>query len=111
MGKNSEIAWMQRLEAESRRCSDDNESAAKIPHHQLPDEDSFSAVSYHLDDLKLDDSTVSDVFVLPDKSLADQLLQVYLDKVHPSLPVIRPDLFLEQYKQVFSYTRINPSER
>ncbi|KAJ5232875.1 hypothetical protein N7468_005831 [Penicillium chermesinum] len=110
-GKNSEVAWMQRLEAESRGFAHDDRSAANMSHHQLPQGDSIADVSYHLDDLNIDDSTVSDEFLLPEKPLADRLLQVYLDKVHPSLPVIRQDLFLEQYRQVFSSSDVNPGKR
>lgn len=102
---------MQILEAEARRCRNDDGSAADVPHHQLPDGDSFSSVNYHLDDQTFQASTVSDVFALPDKSLADQFLYAYLDKVQPSLPILRQDLFMAQYRQVFSKPQHSPGKQ
>lgn len=71
----------------------------------------FSTVSYRTDKLNLPGSAVPDAFVLPDKFQADELLNAYLDKVHPSLPLTRRDLFLEQYEKAFSYPGINPGKQ
>lgn len=110
-GKSFDVAGMQKLEAESRNCSHDYWSAVDIPHHQLLSGDFFSTVSYRTDELNLPGSTVPDEFVLPDKFQADELLNAYLDRVHPSLPLIRRELFLEQYEQAFSYSGINPGKQ
>lgn len=68
-------------------------------------------MNYHLDHQRLFEPKVTDNFSLPPKALADQLLHVYLNQVHTSLPIVRQDLFMEQYRSVFSGKPINPGRK
>lgn len=111
MGKNSEIAWMQRLETEANKQSGNLDGSEGGPQYLPPVDDSLSSMNYHLDDDPLPSSSVKNAFVLPPKVLADHLIGLYLRKVHSSLPVIRQDLFLKQYHSVFSSAQINPGSK
>lgn len=101
MGKTSEIAWMQHLNYQAPKQSNDVTSGT-TSWFQLPVDDSIASMNYHLDYQSISQSDVTGVFVLPPKALADQLFQIYLEKVHISLPFIRHDLFLAQYNTCYS---------
>lgn len=100
MGKNSEVVWMQRLGIEAKRQSDDQDLEATSSLQDLSD-DSLSSTNYHLDERKLKSPAVPNAFVLPPRSVSDELYQIYLDKVQPSLPLLRQDLFSAQYHRCF----------
>ena len=102
---------MQRLETEATKQNGNLDRSEAGPQNLPPIDDSLSSMNYHLDDDPLPFSSVTNAFVLPPKALADQLVDLYLHKVHPSLPVIRPDLFLKQYHCVFSSEQINPGSK
>jgi hypothetical protein len=70
--------------------------------------DNNMAVSYFLDDQKLPPSNSVDAYKLPPKNLADWILHSYFKSVHPLFPIVRTDLFLEQYKSIWG---VNGSSR
>ncbi|KAJ5267885.1 hypothetical protein N7478_010693 [Penicillium angulare] len=111
MGKNSEVTWMQRLDCEATKQSDREASPNKILWHQLPIDDSIASMNYNLDYQTIPNLNVSNAFILPPKSLADQLLQIYLTKVDISFPFIRRDLFIAQYDRCYSGILINPGRK
>lgn len=111
MGKDSEVAWMQQLEAEATKESDHSDSLENPPQSRLPADDSIASMNYRLDHGRLSDPDVRNAFVLPPKALADHLLHIYLDNIYTSLPIIRRGLFMEQYRRLFSENSINPGRR
>lgn len=58
-------------------------------------------MNYHLDHQEITDTSVTDIFALPHKELADGLLKLYLDNVQNWLPIIRKDLFVAQYNHCY----------
>lgn len=110
MGENSEVTWMQRLNAESTKRSDASHINA-IAQHQLPIDNSIASMNYRLDYQKTYAGDMPNAFALPPKSLADRLFQAYLQKVHTALPVIRRDLFVVQYNSCFSKGRVKPGRQ
>lgn len=111
MGKNSEVTWLQRLASEATKQSDGGVPLTSIERHQLPIDDSIASMNYHLDYQTTSYPNITDAFVLPPRSLADQLFQIYLKKVHTSLPFIRRDLCIAQYKNCFSGGHMNPGRK
>lgn len=109
MGKNSEVTWMQRLESDTTRQGEDSLEAP--PQYLLRSDDSIASMNYRLDHDRLSIPEVRNAFVLPPKALADQLFQIYFDKVHYSIPIIRQNLFMEQYNRLFSESPINPGRK
>lgn len=67
-------------------------------------------MNYHLDYKSISKPDVTTTFVLPPKSLADALYQVYLEKAHTSFPVIPPDLFHDQLDRCYCEKR-NPGKK
>jgi len=111
MGKNSEITWMQRLDSESTKQSVGGVPLNTTTQHQIPIDDSIASMNYHLDYQTVSDQDVTNAFVLPPRPLADRLFQIYLKKVHISLPFIRRDLFIAQFNRCFLGVHINPGRK
>ncbi|KAI2673850.1 transcriptional regulator family: Fungal Specific TF [Penicillium roqueforti] len=111
MGKDSEIAWMQRLESNTTSQSDNPDSLEKPLKEWPPVNDSIVPVNYRLDHHHLSDPEVRNAFVLPPKALADHLLHIYRTNVDISFPIIRWGLFMDQYRRLFSGSLINPGRR
>lgn len=100
---------MRRLESEATRQGGDNARPTRKS-HRLPTDDSIASVNYHLDHRSLSYQDVTNAFVLPPKGLVDRLFQVYLEKVQPSLPFIRQELFHDQYHRCYASTK-NPGRK
>lgn len=107
MGKNSVHAWLRNLEPDSghRVSPDRNMEAVGRTQFGQPISpqglDNNMSVSYFLDDQKLPPSSSVDAYTLPPKNLADWILHSYFKSVHPLCPIVRIDLFLEQYKSIW----------
>lgn len=119
MGKNSEISWLRRLdEAESSKQSRESDSqsptAAKAKASEEPNPFSLSSFSYHLDNAHLSHQMPgysTEPFVLPAKEVAAKLLQVYLESVQSFFPIIRKQLFVQQFETLYSQSTSHPGER
>lgn len=111
MGENSEIAWMQRLDSQATKRSGENPPSSMTSRPQPPVDDSIASMNYHLDYQSISNPKATEGFVLPSKALADRLFQIYLEKVHISLPFIRPDLFFTQYHRCYSIGVKNPGRK
>lgn len=107
MGLNSEVVWMQHLNSQASKQSDERTIPSLDSQFQLPIDDSIASMNYHLDYQNMPALGITNAFVLPPKTLADRLFRIYLEKAHESLPIIRPDLFSDQYKRCYS-ERLNP---
>jgi hypothetical protein len=118
MGKNSEVAWLHRLdEAENskeRRESDKHSpiaTKAKVPEGLSAI--SLSSFSYHLDNVHLSHigESSAEPFFLPAKKVADKLLQVYLESVQSFFPIVRKELFVQQFENLYSHSTSHPGKR
>ncbi|KAL7649398.1 transcription factor [Aspergillus niger] len=120
-GKNSEIAWMQRLEDEAKNRSWRKEEslgseAREAARNRLPLPCSqkrgteISTINFYLDDISLPLLDSVDPYGLPPTGLANQFFTAYVESVHPSFNVVRKTAFVFQYQRFFSQP-IQPSRR
>lgn len=108
---------MQRLGLETARLEDARESQAQpeayrgLPSSTVAEGLSISAASYYLDNLNLSDLVNENPFDLPPKELADEFLDVYLQSVNVSFPIIRKPLFVSQYEKFFNGIAPTPGKK
>lgn len=127
MGKNSEVAWIQRVAQQLAR------EASAEPSRILPagprsdkshseasgmsaknyvdsialatkndDEYQFETPTYHLDDLSVSIAGGQiNPFYLPPKETADELLNAFFSTVYPTFPIVLKKLFMAQYDAFF----------
>lgn len=107
IGKGSEIAWMQKLETETRGMNRDWHQPVS------PLEDTVTPMSYHLDNLQIAEplSIAGDARALPPKSWAAQLLNIYFESVGPTFPVVDQQLFVSQFNSAFIDTTQQPTQK
>ena len=110
MGKNSEVTWMQRLDFEATKQGA-HENSSEMATNLVPSDEPISLLNYHLDYQNLSEPAMTNAYDLPPKALANRLFQIYLDKVQISLPLIRQDLFLDQYDRFYSGNARNPGNK
>ncbi|PYI05676.1 hypothetical protein BO78DRAFT_397985 [Aspergillus sclerotiicarbonarius CBS 121057] len=120
-GKNSEVAWMQRLEDEAENRSRRNDESLEVegkaagnplslPHASQKQDTAIATMSYYLDDLSIPLMDSVDPYALPPKELANRFFTAYMESVHPSFNVVRKTAFVSQYRQFFSQP-IKPPQR
>lgn len=98
-GKNSEVAWMQKLENEAKHRSrhgiQDGDPAGDCSRGRP--EVPISLMSYYLDDLDIPMFHEVDPSAVPSKHLADKYFSAYMLVFHPSFNVVRRKAFTSQY--------------
>ncbi|GLA56182.1 hypothetical protein AnigIFM63604_005052, partial [Aspergillus niger] len=120
-GKDSEVAWMQRLEDEAknrswRKAESLDSEATKAVRIRLPlpcsqtQRTEISAITFYLDDISLPLLDSVDPYGLPPKGLADQFFTAYVESVHPSFNFVRKTALVSQYQRFFSQPT-HPSRR
>jgi hypothetical protein len=65
----------------------------------------ISGASYHLDDVDISlagQGAQVDTYLVPPKSIADTLVQSYFATVHPLIPVVAQNAFMEHYNEMYS---------
>lgn len=102
---------MQRLDSEVTRRFYEGNASNTTSHVHLPIDKSVASMNYHLDYSSISKQDVTHTSILPPKYLADQLLQIYMEKVNGSLPFIRQDLFLAQYSCCYSIDGTSPGRK
>ena len=102
IGKGSDITWMQRLqqEAEERTQGQFGTSASRKNHSPVH-QPSSHALNYHLDDLDIGTTEPVQIYWTPPRALADQLMETYMQMVHPHFPIINRPNFVVQYNKSF----------
>jgi hypothetical protein len=100
MGNTSEIAWMQHLNSQSSKYSQEATLCSKEGLQPVSG-NSMASLNYHLDHQPIPNTAVTNPFALPPKELADSLFQLYMERIHEFLPIVRKDLFGAQYRQCF----------
>lgn len=71
----------------------------------------IASMNYHVESADYPGLEVDDIYALPEKELAEQLLRLYIDSVQPSLPVIRQDLFIDQFDSFYSGKSKHPGRK
>ena len=122
VGKNSEIAWLQRLQQENgyglinakqdaanfvERNGGATPSNNKVSQNAaaLPEaEEGFFVQdsSYHLDDLPIDTFAVVDPHEMPPLETAQELFSSYITRCHPTFPVIGKKVLTGQFDKFIS---------
>ncbi|KAL4801978.1 fungal-specific transcription factor domain-containing protein [Aspergillus unguis] len=111
-GKNSEVAWMHKLEDVSDQRAQSNTGMESEHKPSTWNKDiSITSMNYHLDDLSIPFPDSVDPFAVPEKELADQYFDAYMESVHPSFTVIRKNTFMAQYEQFFKKTQFSPPRK
>ncbi|KAJ5300463.1 sugar transporter [Penicillium atrosanguineum] len=110
-GKNSEIAWMQRLEDgienDSRQQSiatsrsESTSETTSRPQENVVRDTPIAVMNYHLDDLDIPIAKDVDPFLVPPREVADEYLNAYMAFVHPIFSAVRKPAFISQYRQFF----------
>ncbi|KAJ5982697.1 transcriptional regulator family: Fungal Specific TF [Penicillium sp. IBT 35674x] len=111
MGKSSEVAWMQRLQREAKRHS--QESSDSLEHFESKRQEhdpALHTVNYHLDEVDISVPASIEVYAVPSQQLADRLFNDYLRTVHPFFPIIHQPHFTTQY-QTFFDSNVHPGDK
>ncbi|KAJ5175601.1 uncharacterized protein N7482_001478 [Penicillium canariense] len=122
-GKNSDVAWMQRLEdgvehrtgtggyvqslsSGSSAGTSQQPSPFGVPAMPQPEKPDrgipIAMMNYHLDDLDIPVVGDSDPLAVPPRETADQYFDAYMAYVHPMFSIIRKPTFTSQYRQFYS---------
>lgn len=68
----------------------------------MDDEYQFETPAYHLDDISLSVAgSHVDPFLLPDKPVADELVNVFFSTIHPTFPILQRKEFMTHYESFF----------
>ncbi|KAJ9403950.1 transcriptional regulator family: Fungal Specific TF [Paecilomyces variotii] len=114
LGKSSAVRWMEEIVEKvltrepltSVKYVEMLETLDQIGDRQQFSRALASSCVYYLDDLDLDDfgefGENVNAFQLPQRAVADALLDSYLTTVHPFFPVINEEEFGEQYERYWS---------
>ncbi|KAJ5746474.1 hypothetical protein N7520_011656 [Penicillium odoratum] len=99
LGKSSEITWMQRVQREAEQRAQGNSGTLESNTADDEEKEAFSlhALNYHLDDLDISVPEPVQLYAMPSRQLADQLLNDYFQKTHPFFPILSKQLFRGQY--------------
>ncbi|RDW64372.1 Zn(II)2Cys6 transcription factor [Aspergillus mulundensis] len=93
IGKESEIAWMQKLDFEANKLDGGQEGTTEEP---------VAALSYHVDNLSITETSPVDARLLPPRPWAAHLVNIFFDSVAPSFPLLNKALFVSQFNTAFS---------
>lgn len=105
-GKNSEVAWMQKLESESNHRSgrtledvEQSQELRTIGRDRASQFVPLTTVSYYLDDLDISPLKSVDQYAVPPRRLADRFFNAYMESFHPSFNAVRRKTFTTQYER------------
>jgi hypothetical protein len=89
-----------------------NEWNSETSHSRPPSRNAPTAsMNYHVEPAAYPAEEVNNVYALPEKLSAERLLEIYMDSVQPSLPVIRSDLFKDQFDSFISGRSGHPGRK
>ncbi|OKL58275.1 hypothetical protein UA08_06851 [Talaromyces atroroseus] len=115
MGKNSVLAWLRNLESDSGFRASTEQSMEMMGGLQVNRAHSShfdgSKASYFLDDKQLPTSRFVDSLTLPRRQLADWILTSYFTSVHTFFPIVRENLFREQYRNLWGAVSPRPGRK
>ena len=135
MGKNSEITWLQRLREENqfgdrpqdilgderpRKLADASVTSfssmrppgdVQLPLAETEDGWTINDYNYHLDDTSIFTFEAVDPYELPTPEVANHLFNAYMERVHPSFPVIGKVNLRAQFRKFIGGTVQRPPEK
>ncbi|KAJ5740589.1 hypothetical protein N7493_000461 [Penicillium malachiteum] len=103
LGKTSEVFWMRSLENEVHD--------SEVRNEKLPASASTASMNYRMESSEYPGLETDNIYALPAKEPAEQMLRLFMDSVQPSLPVIRQDLFIDQFNSFYSGERKHPGRK
>ncbi|KAJ4356299.1 uncharacterized protein N0V89_004330 [Didymosphaeria variabile] len=110
LGANSEVQWLRSFLLLERGCShittSERGSSARSANNEQ-----VSAVTFYLDSRRIDPEFRVDPYELPTADAAEQLLNVYMEKVHDSFPILPRKLFQDQCRKYFDALRQGAAPR
>ncbi|RAH51731.1 fungal-specific transcription factor domain protein [Aspergillus piperis CBS 112811] len=110
IGQSSEIAWIHSL---GRDVNDGTGYGTPKESISLQNSDGslISASNYHVDDQELPSIERQEPYALPSKDIASKLYNCYLDRVHPSFPIIGTTPFGAQFRAFFNNANLRPGNK
>lgn len=109
VGQNSEVQWL-RTFLLSERADDETAPLKHFP-PTASNHEQVSAVTYYLDHERIEPDFQVDPYGLPAHDVADQLLSLYMDKVHDSFPILPRTPFEDQCRKYFDALRHGAAPR
>ncbi|KAJ5929230.1 hypothetical protein N7454_007078 [Penicillium verhagenii] len=104
VGEHSEMTWLYRLK---RDLGQDN----SIPSNESSNRPSISSFNYFQEDV--DPFPLKNINILgrPAQHIADKLVDLYLQVVHPAFPIVGKSIFLSQYQSFSANPNLFPGKR
>ncbi|KAJ5369916.1 uncharacterized protein N7496_006008 [Penicillium cataractarum] len=106
VGEHSELAWLYKLKR-------DLDCESSTPVVETPDRVSvsISSLNYFLDDTEISSLDHVELSKRPPQHIADHLVDVYFQAVHPAFPIIGKGVFLGQYRSFYTNPNVRPGKR
>lgn len=71
----------------------------------------MASLNYHIEAANYPGSEINNPYTLPTKELAEWLLKLFINSFQPSLPIIRQDLFIDQFDSFYSAKSGHPGRK
>jgi hypothetical protein len=107
IGKEFDIAWMQKLEVEASKVDMGKCQEAGSPLVEEP----IVSMSYHLDNQQIVDSLPVNPRLLPPKAWAARLMNIFFNSADHFFPLINRALFHSQFDRAFSQSDAEPTRK
>ncbi|KAK7177536.1 hypothetical protein PSPO01_16415 [Paraphaeosphaeria sporulosa] len=104
VGPNSEVQWLRSFLLLERGDSDVATSERGSSANSAKNEQ-VSAVTFYLDSKSIDLEFHVDPYEIPRADVAEQLLNIYMEKVHDCFPILPRKLFQDQCRRYFEVLR------
>lgn len=106
VGEHSELAWLYKLKR-------DLDCETSTPVGESPDRVtvSISSLNYFQDDAEISSLDHVELSRRPPPHIADHLVDIYFQTVHPAFPIIGKGVFLGQYRSFYSNPNVRPGKR
>ncbi|KAF3386669.1 hypothetical protein F1880_001508 [Penicillium rolfsii] len=106
VGEHSELAWLYKLKRDL-----DCETSTAVG--ETPDQVnvSISSLNYFQDDAEISSLDHVELSKRPPRHIADHLVDIYFQTVHPAFPIIGKGVFLGQYRSFYTNPNVRPGKR
>lgn len=111
IGKSSEVAWMRSLETEASNSSSSEKELEDSHKSLFPKTIPRASMNYRIESADYPGSEAENPYALPARASAERLLRLFMDSVQPSLPVVRQDLFVNQFNSFYSGKSKHPGRK
>jgi hypothetical protein len=106
VGEHSELAWLYKLKR-------DLDCEGSTPVGDIPDRATvpISSLNYFQDVDEISSLDHAELSKRPPRHIADHLVDLYFQTVHPAFPIIGKGLFLGQYQSFYTNPNVRPGKR